>query len=498
LFEERQVRALHRELQGVLGYYSRQTGPVVLAPLFTDNPDSAATLQHEHTHEWLTVNTPFGLFYQALDARSKDDSLFREALDLCLEAQWGVQEATATYIEMLQFVSQPDALDRAVSLLPTEALGGPPYREWFDRIDRVFPLREIGGQNLGQTYSLLVYSIGAYAMNGDVLQRFRTPESLSIALLREYLQNEAPNVRLQDALDKIVGDSRLRERMIELTRTQVDVLVSVVIKTLEAALPQRQCAHLPWLVQTEHFSSSWGLVKARSDQVPLARIAYPEDWAEQASFPDEPLTGSRLHKWLQNASTGKVGLLITISMFALEEIHVAASPYPLESTNEETWNRMLQMIDQGTPAAEGVFSTAELRSILQRAKGVPVARDFIRQSWRPWDRVAPKNWELNVTSEASLEVELSEENFRRLLQFRDLYQHGVYRLIEVYGQQSAAVIFDPEHPGVYALQSVQGEGALMVFNTLVDRLGVKRFNSPINELPDWPLIRFRAQGLLPL
>src|SRR4051812_33137884 len=93
------ARSLQEQLQA-LGEYRLGDVPVVYDPLLMRNERlSAATLAHEEMHRKLTFHSTYGTFWQILTYNAARGQ-FQQELALCLEGQWGVQEAAATYAQL--------------------------------------------------------------------------------------------------------------------------------------------------------------------------------------------------------------------------------------------------------------------------------------------------------------------------------------------------------------------------------------------------------------
>jgi hypothetical protein len=293
------------ELLQTLGSYDpvRHT-PVVYSPIQTRNRWSRATLVHEQVHQDLTINTTYGLLFQALAVRGARRGLPNDLLSACLRAQWGVQEGTATYLQLVIVgIDDPEGLDEAVSLLPSEQLGQPPYREWFDRLAHLLPLRSLGApadplQDTARTDFVL--ALGLYALNPDIFAGLPPPQELSLSRFEAFLERGGPDGRLLRTLECLRQDntmailsgqfSLLREQRSESTEP-----IDWLMRKLASLNPDDGYVDdASRRAQADSFVRAWyhgggrpRIMPAQpgpSTELPLPSVRYVPDWAER--FPD--------------------------------------------------------------------------------------------------------------------------------------------------------------------------------------------------------------------
>ena len=135
--------SFRKETTSILGVYEVGYAPLVFEPTSLKNRTPEGTLAHEETHQHLTINTSFGIFYQTLEkfAKSQSTGTYCKAYRRSLEEQWSVQELDATYTEMFFVATMcPDELDKTIAALPTEILDQPPYRQVFDSMAQYLPI----------------------------------------------------------------------------------------------------------------------------------------------------------------------------------------------------------------------------------------------------------------------------------------------------------------------------------------------------------------------
>jgi hypothetical protein len=154
---------LGQELGQVLGFFRPGGNPLVFSPLSLENPWPAVTAAHEQTHLRLTNSTTYGSFYRHPTAMppAVDGTAVLNAIT---EAKWFTQESAATYCGLSVIASDRTALDAAIGLLPSQMLGQHPYREAFDILHRILPLRRAPDHLTLQAYPIIAEAIATWAL----------------------------------------------------------------------------------------------------------------------------------------------------------------------------------------------------------------------------------------------------------------------------------------------------------------------------------------------
>lgn len=516
---------LNQELLTILGQYQPGQMPVIYNPIQTGNLYSLSTLVHEKTHQTLTINTTYGLFYQALvKAAGRGQRL--EELSCCLEHQWGVQEATATYVQLVQVaIDQPSDFNRAVSLLPSTTVGQPPYREWYELLSGLLPIEPFSGQKpvarrLLEARAHLAMAIAVYALNTDILTVFREPDSLTPNALRQYLETHSPDQRFADMIQRIEQEQVLPSLLSQAQRVELynndshhraeeNSTVSEAISRFSSIVSSitnldsngQFIDNNALSKQQRAFSEQWSVryvVITGPDQEPIPAVFYIQDWIRRFpnAFPESTLTLTSFREQLELAKQANCGLACAITMAHKKEVHLATLPYPTDQgVNPISWDAVVQLLEH-PPTREGVFRTEEILRLFEDFPGLELAVQFVRGSWRLWDQVAQGRHVLREGVQVCVQVNLSEKYLRELLDFRYLGKTAQYFVFQVFGEQFAVCFADYRRPGIYALQGIPGEAGLEVFSTLAERLGLEPIAGSCEELPHWLLIRFLAQGLL--
>jgi hypothetical protein len=136
-------------------------------------------------------------------------------------------KGVATYVQMAHIaVQDPEGLDGAISFLPTEELGQPPYRQWFDQLNGLLSLEPdmpLGEHRLKiSAQADFVIALGHYALNSDVLTTFPRPSDLDLRSFQSFLEHGGPDIRLVRMIGRLKHDGIL-ERLISEFRFQCDL-----------------------------------------------------------------------------------------------------------------------------------------------------------------------------------------------------------------------------------------------------------------------------------
>ena len=518
---------LNNELLQTLGFYTPAQTPVVYSPIQTRNKWSRATLAHEESHQELVTNTTYGTLYRALVRRSGNQA-WDDLLALCLENQWGVQEGVATYAQISYIaLEDPVHLDEAISLLPIGELGQPPYREWFDRVNQLLPIKPGSDREeeiqalLYQT--ILVSNLGSWALNSDVLEIFPTPSSISLEKFRAYLEHNSPDSRFSKIIASLDEKRAIRELFPEFQRRAMRAFSTEkttagsdldgegvfdwfyrTLSTLDGS--GKYMTNASRVKQIEGFMRAW-FPNTKLQVIPESEsvsdyltpsVKYVPDWNKKFphAFADTTLTEDIFRSQLNAARQHKSGLTCSIAMYLESEVALTTMPYPLgKNINPSSWDAILLMLEN-PPTRMGVFKTKRILSILESFPDAPLWVDFIRSSWVIWDAVAAGRKIFRNTVQTCTEPELSEDGLITLLQFRNLRKNAEYFVFRVHGEQYAACFMDRNRPGIYALQGLAGDAAVTIFERLTLKLGIRIFDGQPANIRHSLLIRLAGQGFL--
>jgi hypothetical protein len=509
------------DLLQTLGQYTPGGPPVVYSPIQTRNQWSRATLVHEEIHRTLTINTTYGLLYQTL-ALGIHKGLPSDLLSPCLREMWGVQEGTATYSQLVYVaIDDPAGLDEAVSLLPSEELGQPPYREWFDRLAQLLPVRPVRSPEdllRASDEADLVLGLALYALNPDIFGSLPPPAEASLERFEAFLEPVSPDRRLVrtiaclrqgGTLDAISRQFRLLCERRRAGQAPASAPIDWLMGSLALLNPgDGYVDNASRLEQSESFVRAWSPASSRLrtrpaevgqiEELPPASQRYVADWVDR--FPDAfaptSLTLELFRSQLVAVLREQTGLACSIAMHREDELHLTTMPYPRGAdADPSSWEDILKLLD-APPTREGVFVSAAVQTLLEEFTDAPLWVQFIGSSWRVWDRSTTGRRCLRRAVQSCVQVELSEPGLRELLAFRQLEGACEYRLFPVYGEQYAVCFFDPRRPGLYAFQGVQGDAGLDIFNVLVQRLHLPRSPTKLSDLPHANLIRLAGQGFL--
>ena len=128
----------YREAGTRLGFYEAGGAPQIIDPLWNAVRLPEAVVRHEDMHQQLMINTHHGVLTQLLTQLVKEGQ-GQEALEICRDEQWSVQEIAATFAELM-FVQRESPKDfedevvgahlravaRALSIHPSVVLADEP------------------------------------------------------------------------------------------------------------------------------------------------------------------------------------------------------------------------------------------------------------------------------------------------------------------------------------------------------------------------------------
>ena len=90
----------YREAGTRLGFYEAGGAPQIIDPIWNAVRLPEVVVRHEDMHQQLTINTHHGVLTQLLTQLAKAEQ-GQEALTICLDEQWSVQEIAATFAELI-------------------------------------------------------------------------------------------------------------------------------------------------------------------------------------------------------------------------------------------------------------------------------------------------------------------------------------------------------------------------------------------------------------
>lgn len=275
--------SFRKEATSILGAYEVGYAPLVFEPTSLKNRTPEGTLVHEETHQHLTINTTFGIFYQILEKFAKSQSLgvYCKAYRRSLEEQWSVQELDATYAEMFFVATMyPDELDRTIAALPTEILDQPPYRQVFDSMAQYLPIvKTIGHPRLFAQHQL-VHAVSCLSLSCDCLTRFMNRATFDLDSFERYLTQESPHIRFERIMSRLIIEGN-EKQLVEAIESETGPSIS------RGHLPRED--PFRWLLPQVSALSGVGGAWERG-QILRAASEFAKDWdLDIEENPEEPL-----------------------------------------------------------------------------------------------------------------------------------------------------------------------------------------------------------------
>lgn len=323
--------SFRKETTSILGVYEAGYAPLVFEPTTLKNRTPEGTLAHEETHQHLTINTTFGLFYQTLEKFAKSQSIgtYCKAYRRSLEEQWSVQELDATYAEMF-FVGTmyPDDLEKTIAELPTEILDQPPYRQVFDSMAQYLPIDKTIGHPRLFAQRQFVHAVSCLSLSCDCLTRFMNRATFDLDSFERYLTQESPHIRFERIMSRLIIEGK-EKQLVEAIESETG--------------PSISRGHLPtedpfrWLLPqvselsgvggvfergellraAKEFAKGWDQDIEEKPEEPLSTIAvHPEVWINSALQLRQKLslTADRLLAELQIAREARLGVVLKLSV----------------------------------------------------------------------------------------------------------------------------------------------------------------------------------------
>lgn len=492
-----------------MGSYQPGKAPIVFNPLSTHNPVPKATLHHEMMHRELMEATTFGLFFQMI-FHLRQVSCFRDMAKLCLENQWQVQEACATYAG-LNFIAhhRPEYLSEAIRRLPSGKRHESPYREVFDALANVVPV--VAGQPksrlIGQT--IFAAAIGHCSMNNDCLLKFAAPETLNERVLEQYLTQSSPNRRFLKILNAIRGHTKI-DFIIE--RAYRDDAGREVTPVRPAIAQIARLVQNLSIVQTyeevgEHarrFHQGWDSVleslqpddSVDFDTEALAKIP-------QIDVPFESVYGlssglrtiEDVRKQFVTAQTHNHGLWAVVAINSKDPnkaVKLDLLPYPKSLDANPLSDEASAFSFLTIGFRTGTFALQDIIAVFDEFADLPHAITFMHGSWFYWQQASAGHFAGKKTVQVCFDRTLSGEGLQVMLAFSDLRKTGQYFFLKFDDDQAVAVIADPKFPGNYVMQYLAGGIGRELFQNFVLRFGLQEMPAYEAKVPHIPLLKLIA------
>ena len=345
----RETFSFDRAAQINLGFYEPGKTATLNDPAFTKASFPEAVVAHELMHQSLMINTRFGLFTQLVNGLCRRGFAEREDVQACHEIQWTVQEATATYVELVAVARiAPAKLAAEIDALPSSRNFQAGYREAFEVLARWLPLHEADDHVTLRAKELLVKFLGMAAMETDCLRR-----GLADAPSHEVLldcMTDAPDDRFE-RLVSVLGKKNAYSSLLDKVRRHVGEeggnpagFAPGFIKLLRA-LSQNA---ITWEDGDFHEAASrlqrfWSPFLGRRDlkfvgtDEPLPQVAYggPERAAiEMKTYKPQLLASGAVADFAKKATQRKLAVMIELALRDPQIIHIKLGAYVPERQGE--------------------------------------------------------------------------------------------------------------------------------------------------------------------
>ena len=486
----------------ILGSYIPGEGAVVVDPFWTGAKSPAAIAAHEMQHQFLMINTTWGMYTQILFFMARG-GFARDALRTCLEKQWCVQELAAMYAEMsLIGEMNPELLEEEVRKLPSAVLNQPPYREVFDSMNRLLPIDPAKPKNILGAQQMLVSAIAFAAMQSDCLLRMAAAPLSESSLLA--CMSDAPHSRLErivhrvkkflpgiisetvEQLDRLkdsnAGEDSLGPFLLELIATLVP---SVPVQPETSCRSQSAAALSVWrpLIEQTTGKSITTEQKPRMEVEPLPKIM--ESRAREArglaAHPPQDLAPAALYDRLALTMRQSLGITLELATPRDVKTFVTASPYYFSKTGAVLQPASAEETPQEPLPKDltGLMSPPEILQVLEAFPALPHVVTFIDESWREWYHIPAARARFKTCVQICRQTHLSrDEVLYNILAFEDMGEGSEFVVTRFGPGKYVGCIFNRARPLVYGLQKISTDFGLSIFDKICQEFRLVHCKDP--------------------
>jgi hypothetical protein len=486
--------SFRKESAQILGLLVSGGLPVVFDPISLANETPRATLIHEEMHQYLMLNTSFGVFHQRLEhfAEVSDDA--RRACRVSLEEQWSVQELLATYTEMIGVARwYPQLLEGSITRMPSEILDEPPYREVYDSFAQYLPVHSSTELSLLLAQQILLQYVAGWSMSNDCLVHFANPRAFSIGGFHLYLERESPHRRFERLMSVLLSTGALWALLERIAaRTAGADPIIWLIPEFSSLLGESCVSDIELLKeQVQTLESAWsdaaGISETLRNSDPAEPIpvimAVPSIYHDQvkAFQARATLTSESLRSQLAAIRSTDLGVFFA---FATD-----GCPAKVHLGTYLRGEGVLPSIDSSNEGFKpidlwGVLPAEDVCRTLEESRPSPHILIFRGiGTWRWW-RDRPKRGDdpessIWVCSEALM---LSLECVRDLLEFRNIGSGAQYLPLRFPDTPFMwGFIVNLSTPGDYVMIDLHSEAGLKPFKKIAEVLGIKPLKQQIES-----------------
>jgi len=447
-----------------------------------------AVLAHEWIHQNLFHNSRFGMFTILLsDAERQRPGCATQLRIMCHGEQWSVQEGDATHGE-LQWVAayQPDRFAEVRRSLPSLILDQPPYREVYDAIAAVFPIDPALPPATLFGHWHLVHALACCSLDSNCLVYAAELDQWDQNTVIEYVLDHSPHNRFVSLVNELLRSGA----MDQLLGTSIAVSnpqgpqhpghppaesFPTILRLVRSRVPAGflDSAPLPTSVHAAatQLERLLGVHLPVKFQEPLPAFSLQQSPELVAQYPREllvPRDSGALEQLFCTAAKAGHGVWLSIGIVKESEAWVGAKAYLLAEAG--TPHPRVGGLRPGEPPPpppfEQVIPMATLLRSLDRYPQFPHVVSFIRFSWKRWQAIPATAGRLTASVRVHLLTDLLEEELRLVMP--DLGGSGRFFIIHdrPNTEEFSIPIFNPDVPGVYAIQRIMGYAVLGIFHKI--------------------------------
>jgi hypothetical protein len=455
----------------------------IVDPLAMDSRWPLAVAEHEKRHQHLFMATTFGCVSHLITNWVNSKGAGFDLLIRCMEDQWSVQEAAATFTQLTIIgMTSPSDVPDAIAGLPSSQYGQPPYLDVVSAVTSWLDFDFNAPDDVLNTQDIIVYACAYAAMQTDCLLRLAqlpvAEDSLRSSLV------ESVHSRFERILSAISGQQLLAAAMAR-NLAPNDCLYFIWQHVCDAEHGIVIQPDKSLISQVANLSEWADFTNLESDDLPIPAVRYRRRGG--LNYPDsyDRVTPEKMRRRFSLCEREGLGLILTISIPPRDDsiIHALVRTYLIQPGSEGALQDFRE--DEVVPPLpvdfHGLMRRDELVGVLSGFPTLPYATEFISDSWRRWQAVRyPRESTRNAINICHA-FDLSEKDFRNdILPFgrlRDQMECFVTGMKGADGE-FAAYCFNRNDPHVFAIQRIRSKVGLDSFSRICKRVNGTILGAP--------------------
>ncbi|TPI78484.1 hypothetical protein [Mesorhizobium sp. B2-8-9] len=483
-----ELYTFNRSALSELGFYAPGGVATVNDPVWTGTKYPFAVAVHELAHQYLMINTTYGVLTQLVSGQADKGLISRYAMTTCYQAQWAVQELTALYAEFAALADDaPDQFEVFIADLPSARLGQPPYREIFDRINSWLPLQLDGGKESNNARKWLVVLIAFAAMNSDCIRRACEHTASESAFMAAI--SDTPNDRFE-RLVRAIDDAKALPALVEEARRLFAEMPKkrapgMIFQRLRQSFPDTiawEDENIAPLVQ--RLVEAWPewfeappIMADHAGHDPLPGIAFGNQRSAQGreEHPPKPLADGLINDRFRSAALQKHGVLLEIAVPDVGLVYARIGAY-LPERGDEPWpSADFTDAEAATlpPDIGGLVSAPALMEQLRGFPTVPRIISFVeRVSFQRFCEIPRAREAIENAFLICHLTNLSKEAVEHAIKFEGLPATHFF-IVRLNESVNLGCIVNPDNNYTSVMIRVESDFGTKLFSSICDELGLQ-------------------------